>query len=190
MRILMPKTLENCKKDNNYKWAVLTCANSGVHFTWCFEGRVHQVLYLCSGGTRKITETFRLWTGFSIIVELGPYMPEAYLMKNRQTEEDGQRKTIANHLTIYSSNPQAFNILHITWYANLNTSRWYGLEIIRCRGFFFLKRRAPRSPLIRSNVFWKSWIWDSYLSKTSNGSFETCNSLTGNGNIESCFIVD
>ena len=36
------------KKDVNYRWEMLTCAKLSVHFTRCFEGQVHQVLYLSS----------------------------------------------------------------------------------------------------------------------------------------------
>ena len=32
----------------DYRWEVLTFAKSSGHFTRCFGGQVHQVLYLCS----------------------------------------------------------------------------------------------------------------------------------------------
>ena len=44
-----------------------------------YEGRVHSVLYLVSGETWGTSGTFWPWTGFSSILELEPYMLNAYL---------------------------------------------------------------------------------------------------------------
>ena len=42
----------------DYRWEVLTFAKSSVHFTRCFGGQVHQVLYLCSREPRGTWATF------------------------------------------------------------------------------------------------------------------------------------
>ena len=41
------------KISGDYRWDVLTFAKSSGHFTRCFEGQVHQVLYLCTGEPRR-----------------------------------------------------------------------------------------------------------------------------------------
>ena len=46
------------KISGDYKWDVLTFAKSGGHFTRCFEGQVHQVLYLCNEQPRATREIF------------------------------------------------------------------------------------------------------------------------------------
>ena len=43
---------------------MLTCAKLSGHFTWCFEGQVQHVLYLCSKEPRTTWATARGMTGF------------------------------------------------------------------------------------------------------------------------------
>ena len=47
----------------DYRWEVLTFAKSSGHFTRCFGGQVHQVLYLCSEEPRGRWGTFPGQTG-------------------------------------------------------------------------------------------------------------------------------
>ena len=47
----------------DYRWEVLTFAKSSGHFTRCFGGQVHQVLYLCSEEPRATWATFPGQTG-------------------------------------------------------------------------------------------------------------------------------
>ena len=46
------------KINNDYNEEVLTFAKLSGHFTRCFEGRVHQVLYVCSREAQTISGTF------------------------------------------------------------------------------------------------------------------------------------
>ena len=46
------------KISGDYKWEVLTFAKSSGHFTRCFGGQVHQVLYLCSKEPRPTSGIF------------------------------------------------------------------------------------------------------------------------------------
>ena len=46
------------KISGDYRWEVLTFAKSIGHFTRCFGGQVHQVLYLCSREPRGTSGTF------------------------------------------------------------------------------------------------------------------------------------
>ena len=57
----------------DYRWEVLTFAKSSGHFTRCFGGQVHQVLYLCSKEPRAISGTFPRRTGVFFISKLEPY---------------------------------------------------------------------------------------------------------------------
>ena len=50
--------LKLAKMNGDYNWEVLTYAKSSGHFTRCFGGRVHQVLYLCSKEARGTSGTF------------------------------------------------------------------------------------------------------------------------------------
>ena len=47
----------------DYRWEVLTFAKSSGHFTRCFGGQVHQVLYLCSEEPQRGSGTFPAMTG-------------------------------------------------------------------------------------------------------------------------------
>ena len=51
------------KISGDYRWEVLTFAKSSGHFTRCFGGQVHQVLYLCSREPRGTWGTFPAMTG-------------------------------------------------------------------------------------------------------------------------------
>ena len=51
-------SVKNAKTSGDYRWEVLTFAKSSGHFTKCFEGQVHPVVYLCSREPRPIRATF------------------------------------------------------------------------------------------------------------------------------------
>ena len=66
------------KINGDYSSEVLTFAKSNGHFTGCFEGQVHQVLYLCCRETWGRRGTPGNGQSFLISLELEPYMA-AYL---------------------------------------------------------------------------------------------------------------
>ena len=67
------------KISGDYKWEVLTFAKSSGHFTKCFGGQVHQVLYLCSEEPRGTWGRFPGMDRVLFISKLEPYMLKTYL---------------------------------------------------------------------------------------------------------------
>ena len=67
------------KISGDYRWEVLTFAKSSGHFTRCFGGQVHQVLYLCSREPRGTWGTFPAMDRVLFISKLEPYMLKTYL---------------------------------------------------------------------------------------------------------------
>ena len=51
------KNVKSCFERNvkqcDYRYEVLTFAKLSVHFTECFGGQVHEVLYVCTGEPRR-----------------------------------------------------------------------------------------------------------------------------------------
>ena len=66
-------------ENSKTSWEVLTYAKWNVHCARCFEGQSHKTVPVqrrTPGEKRNFPRSE--WTGFSLIVELEPYMLKAY----------------------------------------------------------------------------------------------------------------
>ena len=102
------------KNNGNYKWEALTCAKLNVPFTRCFEGQTHLVLNLCMG--EKEREQFSWYrTGFFKILELEPYMLEAYLRKSGSLGIPVKNKTNQGVSSRWKYPPMIQHLIKPTW---------------------------------------------------------------------------